>query len=69
MTAKEVKAIRARLGMTQKQLADSVGVARVTVARWECGLVRVQEPTARLLRLLRRPKVAKTKTASQGSLF
>lgn len=52
MTAKEVRAIRRRLGLTQQELADKVGVARNTVTRWELGLMGIRESAARLLRLL-----------------
>jgi len=38
MTAKEIKAIRARLGLTQKQLADLLGVTLCTVGRWEANI-------------------------------
>lgn len=40
---------RQRAGMTQQQLADLIGVARGTVAMWECGGVW---PSARLLPLI-----------------
>lgn len=34
-TAQEIKELRKKLGTTQQELADKVGVDRVTVARWE----------------------------------
>jgi len=37
MSPKQIKAIREALGLTQQQLADSIGADRVTVARWESG--------------------------------
>jgi DNA-binding transcriptional regulator YiaG len=52
MTPDEVKAIRRRLGLTQAELAAQVGVTRVTVARWESGLIGIRESAARLLKLL-----------------
>lgn len=33
----DVRAIRSVLGMTQEELARTMGVSRVTVARWESG--------------------------------
>ena len=33
----EIKELRKRLGMTQQELANAVGVDRVTIARWEAG--------------------------------
>jgi len=37
MTAQELREARQSLGFTQQQLADHLGVSRVTVARWETG--------------------------------
>lgn len=37
MTPQELIAFRERLEMTQQQLADKLGVDRVTIARWETG--------------------------------
>lgn len=34
-TAQEIKKLRKKLGITQQELADQIGVDRVTVARWE----------------------------------
>ena len=52
MTGEELRRIRKRLGWTQVQLADRVGVVANTVARWERNEVPIQEPAARLIRLL-----------------
>ena len=49
MTGDEFKQLRTRLGMTQDELGQRLGVARVTVARWEIGLRRVPELAARLV--------------------
>ena len=62
MTGKEVKAIRLRLGLTQRELAAEVGVARNTVTRWELGLMGVRESAARLIRIL--AKQARTRKRS-----
>ena len=37
MTAAQLCAARKGLGMSQKQLAEALGVSRVSVARWESG--------------------------------
>ena len=47
MTGDELKELRTRLGMTQDELGQRLGVARVTVARWEIGLRRVPELAAK----------------------
>ena len=41
----ELKALRARLGLTQAELADKLGVERNTVNRWEMGLLPIQKIT------------------------
>ena len=35
MTGQEIKALRKKLKMTQTELANALGVHRVTVAEWE----------------------------------
>lgn len=53
-----LKAARKRLGMTQHQLADALGIQRPTVARWEVGIIAIQQPT--ILRLaLERLEIAR----------
>lgn len=37
MTQQELVALRERLDLTQQQLAEKLGIDRVTVARWETG--------------------------------
>jgi len=37
MTGPEIKELRKKLKMTQQELADKLGVHRVTVAEWEAG--------------------------------
>ena len=52
MTGEEVRRLRRQLGVTQVELAQLVGVAPNSVARWERGEMRVRESAARLMRLL-----------------
>lgn len=49
MTGAEIRALREKLGWTQKALAEAVGVTSNTVARWERGEMAISEPAARLL--------------------
>ena len=37
MNGDGIKELRKKLGLTQQELADKIGVARVTIARWETG--------------------------------
>ncbi len=50
MRADDFKAERKRLGMTQKQLADELGVTSRQVRNWETGFSRVPPYLGRLLR-------------------
>jgi DNA-binding transcriptional regulator YiaG len=49
MTPEEFKAERERLGFSQVELAIAFEVPRNTIARWERGEMRIQQPT--ILRL------------------
>jgi len=48
MTAAEIARIRTRMGLTQTQFAELLGVAASTVSRWE-RLARVDPMQARIL--------------------
>lgn len=49
MTPAALRAIRLRLGWTQAELAEAIGVDHNTVSRWEIGERGIPEPTARLV--------------------
>jgi transcriptional regulator with XRE-family HTH domain len=51
MTGKQLRTIRRRLGLTQKDLAKELAVAWNTVARWERDEVPIRESVARLIRM------------------
>ena len=61
MSGKEVRQIRTTLGLTLAGMADLLGVHWNTVARWERDEIRMSEPTARLVRILSQPKLARKK--------
>jgi len=52
MKGQELRRIRRKLKLTQKQLAESVGVTENTVARWERDEVRITEPSVKLVKIL-----------------
>lgn len=56
MKGKALRAERARLGMTQAELAQAIGVAPNTVARYERDESGIPEPVARLVMLLQPKK-------------
>ena len=49
MTGEEIKALRLRLGLTQTELGEAIGVFWNTVSRWEAGKM---EPSTLALRAL-----------------
>ncbi len=55
MNGMQLKRIRKRLKLTQAALAEQIGVAANTVARWERDERAITEPMARLIRLTAQP--------------
>jgi DNA-binding transcriptional regulator YiaG len=45
-----VRALRERLGLTQRELADELGVRQQTVSEWETGAYQPRGASARMLR-------------------
>jgi len=52
LTPRQLRTLRARVGLTQAALASLIGVARVTYARWECGLHPIAESDARHVQMI-----------------
>src|SRR5262250_1238546 len=52
MTGKQLTEIRANLGLTQKRLAELIGIAPNNLAKQERGELGISEPVARLARLI-----------------
>ena len=42
MDGETLKQARAALGLTQEQLAEALGLPRVTITRWETGTVAIR---------------------------
>ncbi len=55
----EVKAIRERLGLTQQQLADKIGVARETISKWENNHFVITEDNQKKIETLSQSKDGK----------
>lgn len=49
MDAKTCQALRKKVEWTQTDLANALGVNRVTVTRWETGANPITEPMGRLI--------------------
>lgn len=56
VTGAEIRAFRERLGMTQQELADALGVHYMTVGRWERGEMEPSPLLGRALRDLERER-------------
>ena len=52
MTSEQIKRLRKKLGLTQRQLAEELGVPTNTVARWEQGERTPSPPTLKALKFL-----------------
>ena len=52
MRGKELQKIRTRLKWTQVELAEAVGIASNTLARYERDEISIPEPTARLIKTI-----------------
>ena len=50
--AEQVRRLRERLGLTQRQLADELGVRQQTVSEWETGAYQPRGASARMLRVV-----------------
>ena len=54
VTAEDIKNVRKKLGLTQKNFAELIGCSKSTVERWESGNETVSGPVVLLLRYLER---------------
>ena len=52
MEPKEIKALRKRLGLTQTQMADKIGVTKTSVLNWENGIAKPSKLARRELERL-----------------
>jgi DNA-binding transcriptional regulator YiaG len=53
MTPRQLKALRAKLGLDQWGLAERIGVDQATISRWEAGKVPISRVAVLLLKMLR----------------
>lgn len=61
-SAKAFAALRAKLGLTQAQMAKLLGASKLSVSKWESG--KVQPRSAQLGRILEMRKLGKRKAAN-----
>ena len=61
MTPKQIIKLRADLGLTQQQLADTIGTQQHTVSLWETGKNQPRGATLKALRELEKKAKAKAK--------
>ncbi len=52
VTAKEIKTVRTKLGLTQKEFSKLINCSKVTVERWETSKGEITGPICLLLRML-----------------
>lgn len=52
VTADEVKQIRKKLGLTQKEFAQLIGSSKPTIERWETSNGKITGPLVLLIRML-----------------
>lgn len=62
MTPAELRAIRARLGLTQAELAERIGVTDRSMRRYESGEHSISRPIAMLIETLSRQPLKKSLT-------
>lgn len=56
MTPNQLKTLRKRLGMTQAQLAEAIGVQENSVYRWEAGIHPIMPHTEQVIRMVQKDK-------------
>lgn len=66
MLGEKLKEVRLRLGLTQEELGDRLGVRKNTVWRWEKEQRRVPETVARLVQYLAKEVRAEQKKKKQS---
>jgi len=52
MKGEELRRLRLKMKLTQKQLAEKLGVTENTVARWERNEMKINEVAARFARMI-----------------
>jgi DNA-binding XRE family transcriptional regulator len=70
MTPDEFKRVRSQWGLTQQQMADRLGVSRLSIGHWESGQNRVPTVVVKLVdayRCLPCPAPSQSLPPAQGS--
>ena len=56
MDASDLRALRARLGLTQSQFSLRIGVTKRAVQHWEAGTRKISAPVERLILTMKVPQ-------------
>jgi DNA-binding transcriptional regulator YiaG len=51
-TPETIKALREHMGLTQKELAEELGMRQQTISEWETGMYRPRRSTSKYLALI-----------------
>ena len=51
-TADDIKRIRFKLGMSQKEFAELMGISKPTIERWESGKTEITGPIVLLMKII-----------------
>ena len=66
MTPKEIKNLRQRMGLTQKELAEEIGVPINTLARWEQGERVPSKSSVKMVKMLEGRYLNPSRSSSEG---
>lgn len=56
MTPRQIKQIRTKLGLTQEEFAELVGVSQEAVSQWESGMTKPDKRSTKIIKLVKEKK-------------
>ena len=60
MKGEELRRLRKRMKLTQRQLGQRLGVTDNTMARWKRNEMKINEPAVKFVRILAKSSILKT---------